>query len=219
MHKSKIILSFFMMIFLVTACEEKMSFEEILTSSECSAPCWMDIKPGKTTKDEVLFKLNDLPALVNADSIFTEIYGGNERIGWKFLNSDVYGDIGFKDGYVSSISIGYNFGEIRKSGLKFGRLIELYGSPSDIYYQRGIGDLGIILVNLVNLEKGIEYGFNQAETEKLIVSPDQIVYWVLFFSPGDTSEVVLPSFDWETDKLENHHFEWSGFTEIPLPQP
>ena len=163
MDKLKNILSFFTMLLLVTGCEKKISFEEILTSSECSAPCWMDIEPGKTTKDEALSKLNDLPALVEVNSIFTGVYGGNERIGWEFLNSDVHGDVGFKNGYVSSISIGYNFGEIRKSRLKVGRLIELYGSPSDIYYQEGIGDLGIILVNLVSPEKGIEYQFHQSE--------------------------------------------------------
>jgi hypothetical protein len=219
MRKFKISIVFLLIVFLLTACKRKTGFEYILTSSECSAPCWMNIEPGKSTKKEVLSQLQNLPDLVDIESIFTRVYDGKEQVGWDFVNSDVTGQVEFKNDHVSSILIGYEFGETRKSGLQLGRTIEIYGSPQDIYYKTGIGDLLVNQVFLVNPENGIEYQYIQSDVKKLVITPDQIIHWVKFFSPNDSSEIVLPNVDPRLNDLDNYHFTWTGYTEIILHKP
>jgi len=218
MRNVKISLVLLFMILMLASCKQKIGLEEILTSSECYAPCWMDIEPGKTAKEEVLNILINLPDLVNAESIFTRVYAGKEQIGWNFVNSDVTGQIEFKDEIVSSILIGYEFGKNKRSNLQLGRIIEMYGFPTDIYFSTGIGDLSVNEVYLVNSEKGIEYQFIKPEIKKLIFSQDQKIIWILLFTPNDSSEVVLPKLDTVIDNLENHHFDWTGYTEINIPE-
>lgn len=207
-----LVLVIFGMIF--ASCSGKIGLEEILASSTCEAPCWMDIIPGKTTQEEAYSKINMMADLVDKDSIFTGTYASRPVIGWEFLDSELYGRIHIENEIVSSISIGDSALLRERYGVRLDRIIELFGAPTDIYYTVGGGDVAIFRVFVMNRENGIRCIYTQSVGDKLIISPDQMVVWIEFFDPNDYMNFVVPSI--EGDVWKNNHFDWTGFTEIEL---
>lgn len=214
MKRWKIILILTLLALLLTGCEERTGLETILTASDCEPPCWMGIVPGETTQDEAQEQLRHLPELVDPESIFTASQVSGEYVGWTFVNSEQEGYIPLQSDTVFFISISDRIPYRDRYGIRLDRVIELYGTPTDIYYTQGGGDLVVLDVLVVNRETGIGYFYTQSTMDKLIVSPEQMVRLVLFFDPADYRSVVNNNIG--SINLEGQHFEWEGFTEIPL---
>lgn len=196
------------------SCNGKIGLEEILASSTCEAPCWMDIIPGKTTQEEAHSKINMMADLVDKDSIFTRTYASKPEIGWKFLDSELGGWINFENEKVSSILIGDPATYRDRYGVRLDRIIELFGVPTDIYYTVGGGDIAILRVFVMNRENGMWCMYTQPMGEKLFVSPDQVIVWIEFFDPNDYMNIIFQSI--EGDVWKKNHFNWTGFTEIEV---
>lgn len=202
------------LILILAACQGKVGLPQIVNSSTCGPPCWMDIIPGVTSKDEALSDLQSMTELVDVESIYTRTYASAPQIGWQFNDTNLVGWIDIKNDKVSMISIGDPIPNRSRFGMRVDQLIKKYGSPTDIYYSVGGGDVAVINVSLINRDTGIWWRYSQPYKEQLIIPPDQFIPWIVFFDPHDFKEIIIDKHG--VNDYELHHYEWSGYTEIDI---
>jgi hypothetical protein len=119
----------------------------ILEDTGCSPPCWNQITPGETTKQEVL---NILPTLAEVETGSVEdaetLTGGfYNHVSWSFIEhtGDYSGQIFFQDEIVSTIAI-YN----KKGSLTFDDAVNLLGEPEYvIVFSQPTQKLAIYVIN------------------------------------------------------------------------
>jgi hypothetical protein len=198
--------------FMGSGCDRKQGLEALLLPAECAPPCWNLLTPGQTTRDEALLRLKQMPELIDPKSVFTSTEASH-WIGWRFTNSELDGQIEIRDGKVSTIFIGERVPYRTKYGVRLDRMIELYGEPTDIFYNDTHGDVLATEMFIVNRKRGICYTSIQS-IDKLIIAPDQIVKWVFFFNLANYPDALPSSFGGRNP--EEVHFPWTGYTEIKL---
>jgi hypothetical protein len=110
----------------------------ILSSDECSPPCWNGIEPGKTKSGEVYAILEQLSG-VNKDSIMADYGRNNEElteIYWFFQRpiEDSAGSIYFENDRVIAINI------LTVNSLKLEDFFEKLGQPEKYWTEIGHGE-------------------------------------------------------------------------------
>lgn len=110
----------------------------ILTSEECSPPCWNGIEPG-TTKSWEVYAILEQPRSVNKDSIMADYGRNNEElteIYWFFQRpvEDSAGSIYFEDDRVIAINI------LTVNSLNLDDLFEKLGQPEKYWTEIGHGE-------------------------------------------------------------------------------
>jgi hypothetical protein len=189
----------------------------ILTSTECSPPCWYGIKPGQTHSSQVYAILDQLEG-VNRDSVMDD-YDRNDKhteINWFFQRpiADGLGSVYLDNDLVIAISI------LTQNSLKLDDLFEKLGQPEQYWTEIGHGEnveyLEVILLNptkgyLAEVIIDIENNANQVEIQG--TTP---ILLVTYFAPEmfqellETRILIGKSFNARTSTFQ----KWSGFGTI-----
>jgi hypothetical protein len=180
-----------------------------LQTPTCEVPCWENVTPGETSRDQAKSILLSNPKIKIVDEGDVIPYG-------LMLFVDIQGDkynpnvsIGFdKNNIVQSIKLS-TFGE----NLHLNDIVTLYGSPkyAVVYGQETVG----VDVDLVYPEKGLVINLYAQDAEiinendiRFTFSPTQEVYDVSFYVPNLE---YYYSFAWQPLK----RYDWKGFTNYP----
>ena len=189
----------------------------ILTSTECSPPCWYGIKPSQTNSSQVYAILDRLEG-VNKDSIMGD-YDRNDKlteIYWYFQRpiADGTGSVYLDNDQVTAISI------LTQNTLNLDVLFEKLGQPEQYWTEIGHGEnreyLEVILLNptkgyLADVIIDIENNANHVEIQG--TTP---VFRVTYFAPEMFQELLKTrilidkSFNARTGTFQ----KWSGFGTI-----
>ena len=164
----------------------------VLTSTQCSIPCWYGIEPGRSTTSQVYAVLDNFED-VNKDTILGE-YNHHEKlikIYWFFQRpaEDQMGSVNIDNDMATAINIS------TVNSLKLVELIEKAGEPEKYWLGTGYRDDGETFADIVLLAptKGyvaelvldIKAGSNHVE-----VKPGTSVFRVTFFSPDMYQELL-----------------------------
>ena len=189
----------------------------ILTSTECSPPCWYGIKPSQTNSSQVYGILDQLD-FVNKDSIMGD-YDRNDkliRIYWYFQRpiEDGMGSVYLDNDQVTAISI------LTQNSLTLNDLFEKMGEPEKYWAEIGHGENREYLeVLLFNSTKGyladvvIDIQNNGSQVEIQGTNP---ILRVTYFAPEmfqnllQTRILIDTPVNARTGTLQT----WSGFGTI-----
>jgi hypothetical protein len=190
----------------------------ILTSDECSPPCWNGIEPGKTKSWEVYAILEQLGG-VNKDSIMVDYGRSNEElteIYWFFQRpvEDSAGSIYFENDRVTTINI------LTVNSLNLDDLFEKLGQPEKYWTEIGHGENREFLKvsmfyptngYLADVVIDIESGVNQVEIQG--TTP---VFRVTYFAPEMFQELLETQIliDKPIPARTGSFQAWSGFGAI-----
>ena len=115
---------------LLAGCEEKLTDNSLATSDACTPPCWHDIVPGESSKQDALAILRTLP-FVDTHSI--EVVGpaswgeDMETIIWDYAGTGIYrkrgGELRLRDNHVVGIRV------FLLEPLKLGNVLRIQGKP------------------------------------------------------------------------------------------
>jgi hypothetical protein len=186
----------------------------ILTSTECSAPCWYGIKPGQSNSSQVYTILERVDG-VNKDSIMGD-YDRNDKlteIYWFFQRpiTDGMGSVYLDNDLVTAISI------LTQNSLKLDDLFGKLGQPEQYWAEIGHGEnreyLEVILLNptkgyLADVVIDIENDANQIEIQG--TTP---ILRVTYFAPEMFQELLETRIliDRPTNARTSAFQTWSGF--------
>ena len=190
----------------------------ILSSDECSPPCWNGIEPGKTKSWEVYGILEQLSG-VNKDSIMADYGRNNEElteIYWFFQRpiEDSAGSIYFENDIVIAINI------LTVNSLNLSALFEKLGQPEKYWTEIGHGENREFLeVTLFYPTKG--YLANVIIDTKIDVDQVEIqgatpVFRVTYFAPEMFQELLETRIliDKPLTARTGSFQTWSGFGSI-----
>jgi hypothetical protein len=170
----------------------------------CQVPCWQNITPGVTTRDDAMIILQKTPDVVS-------IYNGTYGISWYFGAKTEAGDITLStDEKVELIWL-------ENSSSKewyLERVVASYGFPK--YVQPYDCRDGMCLTALVYPDMGIalsvfvENKGNKDNLYQIEIRPDLIVDRVFFIERGIDNFLKLPGFQ-DTSLL----MDWKGYGNYP----
>lgn len=218
-------------VLVISACNLKLD-TSWFTSSPCEAPCWYNIIPGETSKEDVVQILQNIPG-INPDSIGNrgspiKIFDDYFFFKW---NDHVEGEIWILDNRVSEIILtpkvnGYS--PKYSLGLTVGEIIEKYGEPDYVLRVRQLGpgplpisDAMHTFIVLINADRGIviEYDtYYLPEKVRNLISSDIKISYLKYFYPDDFDRLLETgafSFFDTTVKLQ----PWHGYGEYPEEDP
>jgi len=155
-RKTPLLFSLWMMVFIlcITACRPNASQTSSIIINPCSPPCWQNIVPGKTTKDEVIKLLNTLPD-INKGSIETiTTIEPNDSIKWSWnpKAADYSGRIFIQDDVTFLITVAP-----KENRLHFEEVILKLGEPEQVLAFLEKGERVSITIFILYPTKG--YGF------------------------------------------------------------
>src|SRR5574340_661964 len=146
----------------------------IIQDENCSPPCWEQISPGITTRDEVKPLLEQI-SWVQRDSIqdaYTVSPGDSIKWMGSFTSADSSGRIFFDNDIVTLIEI-----NPKKNVLSFSDVIDEFGEPENILILRVKGERSTVTVFLLYPTKGIgfiDYYFTPIDLgETVQITPDE----------------------------------------------
>ena len=168
----KILILFLCGLFLVS-CEPKPP--SIFTNLICEPPCWENITPGVTTKNDALTTLSKISAIDQPIHHTQPVPGFDEEIGFTlYKDINKLGSIDILKDRVSRIGFGYN-----RMGITLQDAIRLFGMPESILIVH-VGE--IYSVTFVDPQKGIEFGYYFRNNATEILPKDGIM-GIAFFDP------------------------------------
>jgi hypothetical protein len=194
----------------------------ILTSTECSPPCWYNIYPGQTTSSKVYSILDQFTG-VNKDTILGE-YNRSEKlikIFWYFQwpAEDGMGSVNIDDqDRVTAINIS------TLNALKLGDLLNKLGEPE--LYWTGIGqrDDGEQYLKIVLLSPAQGYAAEmvvdiRAGATQVGIKDSTPVFRVTYFSPEMYQELLQTKILIEQSPSRRPPLKtWPGLGEISIPK-
>ena len=191
----------------------------LLADSVCNLPCWNNVIPGKTTKDETLRIVNALES-VDKDTIRVFLKPTN------IFDGEIQFNIGLNEFVATGTEI-YLDGDIvaalsfsRRLGVTVGALIDKLGSPENIIsmlqVERGS------FVTAVYSTQGVGFGF-YTDRDGVIQSNTSIDYLILFdpqYYERLLSERLFTAGNGLTlDDIQSHMHSWKGYGEIDKLYP
>jgi hypothetical protein len=191
----------------------------LLTSTQCSPPCWYGIHPGRSTTSQVYAVLDNFPD-VNKDSILGEYnhYEKLIRIYWFFQRpaEDQMGSVNIDNGMATAVNIS------TVNSLKLAELIKKAGEPEAYWLGTGPRDDGEVFADIVLLAptKGyvaelvtdIDSGSNHVE-----IKPGTPVFRVTYFSPDMYEELLGTRILIDKPARRRAPLQmWEGYGSIPV---
>ncbi|MGA7193318.1 MAG: hypothetical protein WBW94_06770 [Anaerolineales bacterium] len=155
----------------------------------CEPPCWQNITPGVTTKQDALTKLHDIyPAdkqVIDHNSSGT---GFDDYISFSPYNDfSLLGEIEISNNRVSMIDFAIY---TKYTGIRLDHSIELFGIPQNILVmQYGEYDQ----VTLINAQKGTSFGYKLFGNESVTsaeIGPNTEIREISFFDPSQYQRVM-----------------------------
>lgn len=180
MHKKTTITMIFLTSFILLGCKSIKA--NVIIDDSCPPPCWKEIEPGKTTKQEAVSILTKL-AEVKQSSINTwSIVNSNDSVQWKFLprTGAKYGNI-FID---NNIVFGLRFSPDNTLALE--EAIKHLGSPESILTLYHHEEIPFVSIFVAYPTKGIvlSLSINPYHIgEPVNITSDMNVEVVWYFNP------------------------------------
>jgi hypothetical protein len=188
---------------------------EIFTNSQCEAPCWNNIEPGFTTRDEALAILqqdssidgDSIQSLVLHDNQISEMIIFNIRDGFQIT---ALGRLYFIDDVVEFISFEYPL------SISLGEAFDSFGEPESLFLSRD-PDLNI---NFLYPSTGIIllYVIHEPNLNEYVIQQNDIIEGVLFFNPNLYEQIIedgfIPGISEATltfEEFSSQLLPWNGY--------
>lgn len=212
----------------ITSCAIEENSNEsrssIIEKDECSPPCWKNITPGKTTRQEVVQILNDI-SWIDKDSIKSNISGnyGGFLAGWdldciqwlgKLDSGDYSGRVCFYNDTVAFIEISLNEGVI-----DFSDLIKKLGIPESVLIIKTEGaERDTLSIHVLYTSKGyafLDYYTTLNLKNPIQIAPDDDVQVVWYFVPEYHFELLKFGHigNFSSHIIEKGLQDWKGYGE------
>lgn len=148
-----------------------------LDQPSCNLPCWQDITPGVTTREDALSVLENMPEV-------KIIYNKNDGLTWYFGKDTEGGNIKFSEtGIVSNIWLSSTI-----SDLQLENIVEVYGFPKNVQpfdCRDGMCDTGLIYPDLGIMLCVYVSNINEDNLAPQVkISSETIVYRIYFMEVG-----------------------------------
>jgi hypothetical protein len=202
-------------IFLV-GCGSRPKQQSVFENPVCETPCWDNIRPGVTTKEDALTILSKI------DGINQSIVDHNEPVNEfdDWIDFRIHegqptytsGGIYLLDNRVTLLHLGSEY------GINLQRALTLFGAPQYILLlHTGFFDL----VTLINPQKGISYGYSLYGAQSLSsssIEPNVEITSIDFFDPKQYQQILNCGFlsagilSGEETKKNLH--TWDGYGSI-----
>jgi hypothetical protein len=174
-----------------------------LTQPACKPPCWQNITPAVTTKDEAVSILEKMTGT-------TVTYNYKNGVGWEFGSTKNDGGwLGAQDGIVDFVVL-----DLVQSKLTLETLVASYGYPSHIEpYDCQQGDsLGMCLTMLIYPDLGmlVDTDLKDLGNHRVEVQPETEIWRITLIQPGLENYKKIPDFQ-DYGIL----MEWKGYGSYP----
>ncbi len=204
------------MLFMMSGCTPAVS--PVIANTTCEAPCWRNIRPGFTTKEELISILNIIPEVDSEDIlIHSEGYKIFDSIVSIQLTEDIEIDIYVINNVVADIIFS------GKNLATFEQAVEKYGEPVYILNISAMaegflfGDAlhGYIMALLP--KKGIVYGYDTYYVPKSTrenIAPETELSWIYFFDNARYEELLdagMFSMSTPAELARNSMRPWMGY--------
>jgi len=169
----------------------------------CKPPCWQNINPGVTTRDEAVSILENTPGIVIT-------YNKKNGLSWNFGTKTEGGNVVLsEDGIVSGVWLGSTNKNLYLKEVVAAYSFPKYVNPFDC--RDGMCDTVLVYLDLgVLLTVFVENKGVNNDTPRLEILPETIVYRVYFIEPGmENSQNYLGSQD------NAPIMDWKGYGEYP----
>lgn len=209
-----------MLVFTLAVCRQPPSRDEgesTVLLNPSAPPCWYDICPGETTKDEAMSILLSIPEV---EQDITDRYHENARsfVGWRFMDevAEVGGRFYYRDQTISHF---YFFTENK---LTFGEAIEAFGEPTYVLpFSHCIGR-GWLYIALIYPNDGLYLISFQSPWRRSVATelvPEQSVSSVILYNPAQFEELIthIEGANWASysyDDILQIMQPWEGFGRI-----
>jgi len=204
---------------------QQSSKSTVLEATADTPPCWYQICPGQSTREEALAALKAIP-VVDADSV-ADLQGdqGSGNIFWWFkvqrsetslnpVRVDYSGRCYYKDEIITHI-------EIYPGGLTMREVVDKFGEPELVAAVSGWADTRWLEIALLYPSRGIAFtyfdGYWQPSRYRAQVKPGYQVGDAIFFAPEMYDDLLLAQEVMRgvpyQDVVEAQQ-PWAGFGEI-----
>jgi len=199
----------------MASCKPKPS--TVLLDTSCEPPCWHDITPGKSTKNDVISILPKIPEVDPNSVEDTAITTGGilDYLTWRFDSSagDSYGTIFFKNGAVSTIEI-----SPKKGALTLDNAIQKLGEPEFTFAYKERGEIDRMIIFLLYPTKGyvLLYNSSRFRPGSASIEPTHPIVYVYYFSPllFDALVTSRPFIHDDFVTLQQNMRPWEGYGDI-----
>lgn len=223
---------FILVLFLASSCTTSSSDVLILSESTCELPCWYNVVPGETTKEEYIQYIEDIPTNGLQPSInvidgttltlFDGVVTYKVESGW-FLNRRL--EFWIQAWWTSDNIIRYvDMCSDEDLNTTISDLINKTGEPEFII--SGGNRLGGKDIILINSLKGISYWYQtnqQIQNIETNISPDIKIRCLEIFDTkmyGDLMEVGLFSMGfYNTEETLKVMYPWDGYGNLDEKYP
>lgn len=144
---------------------------DLFAGQPCEAPCWMNLRPGVTTRDEARRVLNSTPDLN------TDCFG-------LFNEDEPFGCNGFAVFFDrSKIIERIDFSPT--SQLTLSKVIQRYGDPTELYFHHGgIPEAATTIIDVAFVEHGVWLEFEHPVAIDYSVTPSMVAKSVAYLPVG-----------------------------------
>jgi hypothetical protein len=191
----------------------------ILTSTQCSPPCWSGITPGQSTTSHVYAVLDNIRD-VDKDTILGEYNHSEEliKVFWFFQRpaEDQMGSVNIENDRVTAINIS------TVNSLTLGELFGNVGEPDQYWMGVGQREDGEQFLDIVLLAPSKGYAAElvrdiKAGSDRVEIKASTPVFRVTYFSPDMYKELLKTRI--LIDKPPSRRApsrQWSGYGSIPV---
>lgn len=176
----------------------------------CNLPCWKQIMPAKTTKDEAIKILKDI-SYIDQGSI--QQSGTNELGGciwnWKISGRRIIPSLSWQNGIIQEISLSVAY------DLSVSDVIREFGPPEAVdFTEGGIPENWYWVVNMYYPESGFQVKAYTTEFSSLL-EPSTEVGGIILFSPTSIENRVFHLFpDTHPEEINLLYEPWKGYGDL-----
>jgi len=215
-------LCYFLIGWVCVGCQSQPKHPNIFENPVCEPPCWENITPDVTIKQNVI---NTLSTLSIIDQPITESHAGMLAGVDSFVRFTLYGDpylsgqIDFVDDKVSTITLGGS------TGLSLQQAIEKFGVPQSVYVDR---EGEYTAVTFLLPQSGIVFDYTTWAQKRFPpwadapswtyseIRPEVEINFISYFAPNqyksllDSGELTIGGFP-GPNVLEKRLYPWNGY--------
>jgi hypothetical protein len=199
----------------LASCKPKPS--TVLHDTSCEPPCWHNIIPGESTKNDVNSLIPEIPEidLSSISEVSIKSYGTSDQIKWGFDSKagDFGGIIYFTDEVVSTIGI-----DPKKGALTLEGAIEKLGEPEYTFAYKERGEIDRMVIFLLNPTKGYVLLYNSGRFRRgsASIQPTHPIEHVVYFDPMMFNQLITsgPIMSQDLTTLQQNMRPWRGYGEI-----
>jgi hypothetical protein len=221
-HKTISIILILYFLLSLTGCLQTVKEFPLVTSTNCFPPCWVNIVPGRTTKQEVITILKE-SSIIDSKSIVIkgESWNSfNDVVLFTTLSNNIDGEIYFVDDIAVFIGL---YGDIN---INFSNAIERLGEPEYIINIPMYNPNKSYEIFALIPKDGVNFAYNTQDkgiTSKSEITQENKITRVDFFDPnffdylseaGTFSEGFLDSI-----QTKKYMVPWSGYGELDQKYP